>query len=42
MANELIQSILGHRLHIDSDLEEFSKQIINTEGYIKDKTFKKC
>jgi hypothetical protein len=41
MANELIQSILGHRLHIDSDLEEFSKKIINTEGYIKDKTFKK-
>ena len=35
MANDLIQHIIGHRLHIDSDLEEFSNYIVNTEGYIK-------
>lgn len=41
MANDLIQHIIGHRVHIDSELEEFSNNIINTAGYIKVDTEKK-
>lgn len=41
MENDLIQHILEHRLHIDRDLENFSNNIINTEGYKTEKTIKK-